>query len=110
MMLPLLTCFTVGGFAGEDWEADSVLLRIGRSLDEGSSDSDGNSHEGPELTEPSSRAYHAAKSRFIKTSRGYTLPPKSSSITQLNLVMSVVSCHLLGRALTLPVALESFQY
>lgn len=51
-----------------------------------------------------------AQPRITRGSDGYILAPKSSSVTRLNLVMSVVSCSLLGRLLTLPAALESFRY
>lgn len=59
----------------------------------------------------SSLADHTTKrAKVTKTTSGYTLTPKSSSMTNLDLVMSRVSGALLGRVLTLPAALERFKY
>lgn len=109
MMLPSLTSLTVGGFAGEAWEVDDVLLRIGGTLDVLSRGANSLEAEA-EFSSPTSQEPPSAESRVVKASSRYFLPPKSSSITRLRFVMSVVSCHLLSRVLTLPSALESFQY
>lgn len=110
MVLPSLTYFTVGGFAGEAREVDTELLRIGGPPDERLGHSNRNSDDKARFPHPPSQENQSVESRVIKESSTYILPPKSSSITRLNLVMSVVSSHLLGRVLTLPTALESFQY
>lgn len=46
----------------------------------------------------------------VKTAVGFTLLPKSSSITCLKLQWSIVSSSLLGRIIMLPAALENFHY
>lgn len=108
MMLPSLTSFNVSGFVGQ--ERDRQWFRIGEPYDSNTSVINDNLGKSSE-TSRSPLNEHTSKSfGIVKTSSGYALLPKSSPVTSLDLEMSAVSGTLLNHLLTLPAALERFQY
>lgn len=119
MMLPSLSTLTIGEFAAKD-EGEGGWLRIEGALDgeyveEGVEDEDGtendDDHMGREPSHPClSNDLDSHITKAIKTSSGYTLPPKSSTVKHIDLVDSHVSSTALSRILRLPAALESFRY
>lgn len=107
-MLPSLTSFTVLGLVGQ--ESDLKRLQIGESGDYNTGITRNGMGKGPHSLSSPLDEYGSKRAGVLKASSGNTLPSKSLSITNLEFVLGQVSATLLGRVLTLPIALERFQY
>lgn len=116
MMLPSLNSLTAGALSVEEGEDDWLQIGVtaeDEDAEEENEDDDANNDDDNERTEfphPRLPSNNDHTTKAIKTSSGYTLPPKSSTIKHINLVKSLVSCSVLSRVLRLPIALESFRY
>ncbi|KAF8307538.1 hypothetical protein DL93DRAFT_2232167 [Clavulina sp. PMI_390] len=97
MALPGLNTLIIAAFAAEDGHDGSPWLHVG-----GTSEPIHSTPESP----PESRV----ASTFYKTSTGYALPLKSSSIKDLSLWNSVVSSLIINRMLLVSSGLERFEY
>lgn len=104
MMFPSLTSFTVFGHLIEG--RVPKWLRIGGLDDSNPSVTENNLDEETEPLCSLRDKNISTRAGVIKTPTGYTLTPKSSSITDLDLDGTNLSSMLLNRILTLPASLE----
>ncbi|KAF8309991.1 hypothetical protein DL93DRAFT_2099672 [Clavulina sp. PMI_390] len=65
---------------------------------------------GHRLSSPEDAPDSGYKSTFIKTPTGYALPARSSSVKNLAMMGSVLSCLVLNKILSVPFGLERFEY